>query len=269
MDASIIVVFFMACFNLGLVDSVTAYSLSSPKPSTDPVLQYFAIGSNMVPATMTSLRRLSPVSATAAVLPGYALAFDIPGGSFIEPSAASVVPNQNELVHGVLYELTETDFYKLGQSEGVPWVYTWEQCRVIPYQGDGDSAGLQALQQWQQQQQDEIEDPQLQNNNDTTSNTSQAAHIDKSIAAFVLRSSPLLRNNSNSYKKNNNRNIPPSRSYWKILCDGAAYWKLDRSYQDQLANVEIANNPKAIGISGLALRLAQFFNPQPPPTSRP
>jgi hypothetical protein len=124
-----------------------------PPPTTTTYYNYLAIGSNMVPSTMMSLRNLEPLSATAAILPNYELAFiDLGGGGssssnsrWIEPSAASVVRRDQKLVHGVLYTLTEDDFAKLGQSEGVPFVYRWERCVVIPYIGDGRNAGRDAL----------------------------------------------------------------------------------------------------------------------------
>lgn len=236
--------------------NVAAALLQPQQQQRQPNLYYFAIGSNMVPETMTSLRKLSPVSATAAVLPGYELAFDIPGNPWIEPSAASVRErgcgdsfknnvdtNNNDnnninivkhrsssVVHGVLYELTDSEFASLGRSEGVPLVYRWERCRVIPYTGDGECAGAQQLQQQQQHQ-----------------DSPDAAGA--AISAFVLTASIFVRNK---------KDIPPSRSYLQILQDGAAYWNMDRAYQAELS--QIAVDPNVPGVSGMLLRAAKRFN---------
>jgi Gamma-glutamyl cyclotransferase, AIG2-like len=184
--------------------------------------QYFAIGSNMVPETMTCLRNLRPLSSQAAILPHYSLAFDIPGNALIEPSAASVRRCPGSVVHGVLYELTENDFARLGSSEGVPFAYRWERCSVIPYVGDSDGAGRLALEK--------------------SSSTDE-------IDAFVLTKSLLVRND---------KDIAPSQSYVQVLQRGATFWKLDRDFQDQLAAVKTSNIP---GISNSMLQIAERFNP--------
>lgn len=128
---------------------------------------YFAIGSNLQPTTMTSLRNLRPLpNATAAVLPGYQLAFNIAGLPGIEPSAAAAHRCKDDddssssstspcLLHGALYTLTESDFETLslsegvrpGSSDGAGVGYRWESCRVVPYIGDNQEAGATALQQ--------------------------------------------------------------------------------------------------------------------------
>ena len=84
---------------------------------------YFALGSNVDPSTMMSLRNLSPRRAQPAVLPGYRLAFNVKGNSWIEPSACSALKSRkypNDTIHGVLYELARADFLSLSFSEGVP-----------------------------------------------------------------------------------------------------------------------------------------------------
>lgn len=192
---------------------------------------YFAIGSNLMPSTMTSLRNLSPLAATAAVLPNYALVFNIPGPRWIEPSAAAVVRRPHSRVHGVLYTLTEDDFGTLGQSEGVPFSYRWERCRVIPYRGDGQCAGEAVL-----------------------ANYLDGDDQNYGVPAFVLMAS---RCDSN----NDNLSIPPSKSYLKILQDGARYWQLDQSYQEKLAEIPV--DPWVPGVSGFLLANAERRNPKP------
>jgi hypothetical protein len=212
-----------------------AWSLASPNQRQQQrTYQYFAIGSNMEPATMTSLRNIEALSSTAAILPGYELAFDIPGNPLVEPSAASVrrAPrNEVVVVHGVLYELTEEDFGRLGSSEGVPWVYRWESCRVIPYVGDGKESGEEALRK-------------AEENGDAFQ-----------LNAYALSASPLLWR-----RRAGPSDIPPSKSYLKILQDGAAYWKLDHDYQNKLANISVSK--VAPGVSGLLLQTAKLVNPR-------
>lgn len=219
--------------------------------STSSTYQYFAIGSNMVPATMTALRQLKPLSSTAAILPGYELAFDIPTGIWLEPSAASVRRQQRRVVHGVLYQLSETDFARLGSSEGVPGIYTWETCRVVPYRGDSQCAGRTAL-------------AAHYNNNHKTNST---------VEALVLTTSPLLRSimrmrmmsaTRNPVEENEDADsvlpdIPPSPSYLRILRDGAAYWQMDRDYQAMLAAVPVS--PYTPGMADWILQMARRFRP--------
>jgi hypothetical protein len=238
---------------------------------------YLAIGSNMLSDTMTSLRNLQPLSTTAAVLPGYELAFDIRGGP-LEPSAASVrrstaTENQDDddccsLVHGVLYELTESDFVALGQSEGVPWTYRWERVHVIPYCGNGASAGRDAYRACCQQDQA----PSLVGSSTTDAAAAAAATKNDSISisALVLTASPLAQSlfgslnpthTTTSSSTNSNVFIPPSPSYLQILRDGAAQWRLDQSYQDQLAALP-TDARYGPGLSGWLLQAARWSNPK-------
>ena len=127
---------------------------------------------------------------------------------------------------------------KLGQSEGVPFAYIWERCFPIPYIGNNQNAGHEALLLQQQQQQLE-------------SVASQTAE------AFVLTANPLF-----TSSKSNPKNIPPSNSYLQILKDGAKYWKMDETYQMYLQN-DIATDPIIPGISKQLLQLAERMNPKP------
>lgn len=117
---------------------------SSSDCARTKLYNYFGYGSNVLPSTMTALRRVKPINATAAVLPNHALRFDGPGSRGIEPSAAFVTPCKSELVHGVLYTLTADDFASVGRTEGVPFGYRWKRCLVHPYVGNCERAGYQA-----------------------------------------------------------------------------------------------------------------------------
>jgi hypothetical protein len=189
--------------------------------------QYFAIGSNVNPGTMLSLRNLSPLNASAAVLPGYRLVFNIPGSPLLEPSAAAAEKsNPTSNIHGALYELSEGDFTSLSRSEGVPFAYRWENCSVFSYLGDNDCAG----------------------------ETKAVSSGTRSIEAYVLVARRPAAPSAF---------IAPSPSYLKVIQEGSAYWKLDRSYQISLSRITTARKlliPD--GLSGRLLKTAEFLNPR-------
>jgi hypothetical protein len=177
----------------------------------------------MLPATMTALRGIEPLNASAGILPDYQLAFNIAGSPRIEPSAASARPAIGDCLYGVLYELSEADFATVGSTEGIPFVYRWEACYVIPYVGNEQSAGQEAI----LAQEDEK----------------------SSVLAYTLTST---RPNTPTF-------IPTSPSYLRILQQGAAYWKMDRSYQNQLSEVPMAKDLIfQDGLSGSLLEAAEL-----------
>jgi len=88
----------------------------------------------MYSETMTSLRKLNPLSSSPAILDNYKLKFDIPGMPLIEPSWASVEKCTDSQVHGVLYELTANDFDSVCRTEGVPFSYILQRCQVSLYE---------------------------------------------------------------------------------------------------------------------------------------
>jgi|UPI000581A005 hypothetical protein len=214
---------------------LTAYLLaiialmSSKGTAWQPATQkYFAFGSNMLPATMKSLRNIEPCNATAAILPGFQLRFDVPGSPLLEPSAASVrrTFNPHDVVHGVVYELTESDFDRVGRTEGVPFAYQWETCLVYPYVGDGECAGNNAV------------------------------GVVAPIEAQTLISGKTSSSRGTIH-------IPTSPSYLRILRQGAAYWSMDRSYQISLSKITTANNLLVPdGLSGTLLQIAKCVNPK-------
>ena len=180
---------------------------------------YFAFGSNMASSTMTNLRGLTPIACTAAVLHDHRLAFNIPGTPFIEPSWASVAVETGSVVHGVLYKLTEEDFAKVCQTEGVPFAYKLHRCRVVPYVGNGRTAGKEA----------------------SSDEESQC------VPAFTLCAG------SRNLRKE--QDIPPSQSYLNVLLRGANEFLLDSDYIEYLENIKCADN--VIG-NGFAEKLLQF-----------
>jgi hypothetical protein len=227
---------------------------SSPRNRVAEVYRYFGYGSNVLPSTMRALRGIDVVEATAAVLPDYELRFYGMGGNggsgrtrhqllveasaaFVEPSSSSSSPpptssssshssrhHRRSAVHGVLYTLTADDFAKVGRTEGVPWGYRWQKCRVYPYDGDGDRAG---------EKQEEL-----------------AGAAQGAVDAYTLVAPPSLMQRG--------LHVPPSASYLGLIQEGARLWKFDQSYQTHLANIEVASNLLIRdGIAELALRLAE------------
>lgn len=108
------------------------HSLSSPSSSFG-VVRYFAYGSNMLTDVFEGLRGCRPLSRTAAVCHDYRLAFSALGFSVIEPAYANLEVCKGESCHGVLYELSWTDWLKVCATEGVPFAYQVITVNLIPY----------------------------------------------------------------------------------------------------------------------------------------
>jgi hypothetical protein len=137
----------------------------------------------------------------------------------VEPSAASVEPANNQNVHGVLYQLTEADFAKVGSTEGVPWTYRWQRCEVYPYIGDGLAAGQQAM------------------------------AISQPVPAYTLIAPGFSKD----------EDIPPSSSYHGLIVEGSHFWKMDDIYVKFLEQIPTAQNlipPQ--GIAMLTLEVAKI-----------
>ena len=207
--------------------SVSVHALATPKK----VYRYFGYGSNVIPSTMKALRQIDVREVTAAILPDYELKFQ--SAAFVRPVQ---VANQTEIegdanekrqvVHGLLYTLTEDEFAKVGNTEGVPFGYRWQSCRVYPYQGDGKTAGMDCLE-------------------DTE---------DSYVEAYTLVE-PASRQ-----QRDRKGNIPPSTSYLGLIREGARLWKFDREYQDQLATIPTAKSSNFLfpdGWEGPTLQLAE------------
>ena len=213
-----------ALFSASIV-SVTALGISSSRSPGKKEYKYLAFGSNLNRGTMESLRGIEPIGATAAVLPGYRLRFNLPGVPFLEPSAATVekCPNGSS-VHGVLYTLTEQDFATVGSTEGVPFSYQWESCWVVPYVGDGLDAGAKAT-----------EGARIDNTNEPASVAS-ASSVESSTTRR-LRAYTLV--SSSSFSR---PDLPPSKSYLSLIIGGAKEWRFDKDYVDALEATPYARN---------------------------
>jgi hypothetical protein len=78
---------------------------------------YFAFGANMASEVVVGRRGLRPAWSAAAVLPGHRLVFDMLAVRWVEPSFASVVPEEGRSVHGVAWALTPSDMRRLDGFE--------------------------------------------------------------------------------------------------------------------------------------------------------
>ncbi len=220
---------------------------------TNTYYNYFAFGSNMASSTMTALRNLEPVISTAAVLPGHRLAFNVPGTPLIEPSWASVEPIQDlgkgseisshNNVHGVLYKLTERDFLDICKTEGVPFGYTLHRCRVIPYKGNGDAAGEDALRTYFRQRETGG------NKKEPSDSTCGTSSTDSSIFAFTLRAS------REQWRKA--KDTSPSRAYLNVLIRGAEEYQLDQQYQQYLKAIPPGRTLAGDGLAEMMLDAAE------------
>lgn len=204
---------------------VQVHALAAPKK----VYRYFGYGSNVIPSTMKALRQIDVREVTAAVLPDYELKFQ--SAAFVRPvqvvnqtESESDTKEKRQVVHGILYTLTEDEFAKVGNTEGVPFGYRWQSCRVYPYQGDGKTAGMDCLED------------------------SEAS----SVEAYTLVEPASRQKQQGS--------VPPSASYLGLIREGARLWKFDRDYQDKLATIQMAKSSNFLfpnGWEGPTLQLAE------------
>lgn len=85
-------------------------------------MKYFAYGSNMNPERMRK-RNINFSQRKHAILRGYRLEFNKIAKRNPEEGYANIVPDKNEIVEGVLYEITKSDLLKLDYFEGYPRHY--------------------------------------------------------------------------------------------------------------------------------------------------
>lgn len=221
----------------------------------------------MASSTMINLRNISPLASTAAVLPGHALRFNIPGMPGVEPSSAAVEPTDSgtnwdsdvedamekeQVLHGVLYKLTEEDFATICRTEGVPLAYSLHRCRVIPYDGDGKTAGKDALRRTMSvstERSNTVTIPADENNNRLRTNKEQLTRKDWGVSAFTLRAA--------RKEWRQGKDIPPSQSYLNVLIRGAKEFALDESYVHKLENTPVGKTWIGNGLAEEMLRMAE------------
>ena len=248
---------------------VVSDALANPK-SKSKTYNYFAFGSNMASSTMINLRGITPLASTAAALPGHELRFNIPGMPGVEPSSAAVEPvstsnnvrlrtglapdvpgagssgiRNDRIVHGVLYKLTEEDFAAICSTEGVPFAYGLHRCRVVPYVGDGKSAGEGALQRALM----ESNDDRTSRSSSSYSNAQSTSKDNWGVSAFTLRAA------RTEWRRGND--IPPSQSYLNVLVRSAKEFALDESYLRKLENMQAGTTLIGNGLAEDILRAAE------------
>ncbi|KAJ8069769.1 hypothetical protein OCU04_000187 [Sclerotinia nivalis] len=119
-------------------------------PFLAPVLWYFAYGSNMSTAKFTGGRGIHPLATARVQVPGWTLAFNIPGIPYSEPSFTSIIPRVKELVAdyplngsrgkrrstpnvlGVAYLITQEQYIHMLASEGGGIMYTDIELDAVP-----------------------------------------------------------------------------------------------------------------------------------------
>jgi hypothetical protein len=234
---TVVILFLSAYFVLGM----------TMKMSTEKkVYRYFGFGSNNLPSTMKALRQIDvrPDCVTAAILPNYQLKF-YNDAAFVRQTTTTTTTstadeNENEnVVHGVLYTLTDDEFSKVGQTEGVPFGYRWQSCLVYPYKGDGKQAGNNCLSMSMSMSMSMSSSN--NDNEENNNNTNTLVSSSPPVKAYTL------------VEARQRKETSPSPSYLGLIQEGARLWKFDSSYQEQLASIETKGN----GISGILLQVAE------------
>ena len=95
-------------------------SVSEPLfPSSYPDFVYnFAYGSNMYPTVLSGRRKIHPIESIPGILEGWQLTFDLRGLPAVEPCFGNIKENPQSEVHGILHQMTGTEFKQLLASEG-------------------------------------------------------------------------------------------------------------------------------------------------------
>lgn len=103
--------------------------------SVDSDVWYFAYGSNLHPSRRLTRAAISSIESVPGRLPGWRLAFNMPGVPPAEPAMANICPDPKAEVHGLLMRLGRGDFDALVRSEGGDRFYRRERVEVISYGG--------------------------------------------------------------------------------------------------------------------------------------
>ena len=165
-------------------------------------VNYFAFGSNMSPDVL--LRRTGSTSFSKApyraVLNDFEVKFNVrPGGVVRGPAFASVERRSGGETHGLLYELSLSQFFRLLLSEGMGLAYDLSPCYVLPYSARTEGGGLDGDEGF------------------------------SLVRAYTLTSSRTSRTGDDGL---------PSKRYKKLLVSGAEEQGLDEEYVEQLRALE-------------------------------
>jgi hypothetical protein len=98
-------------------------------------VHYFAFGANMSSAVLRR-RGIEVLSREPARLRGHRLVFDLAGIPWVEPAFASIVPDPEHDVYGVLYRLAPDQLEKVNSYEGPGYSF-------IEVEVEGERSGIQ------------------------------------------------------------------------------------------------------------------------------
>lgn len=115
------------------------------RPSANPLIWYFAYGSNLTTETFRAHRGITPLAALPVYVPGWMLVFDIYGLPYSEPAFASISPTPFKddadekaacevapSVHGTAYLLDRASFISVVASEGGGVAYDEVELVAVP-----------------------------------------------------------------------------------------------------------------------------------------
>lgn len=95
----------------------------------------FGYGSNMSPTFLKDKKGIKVLEFYPCVLQDWRLAFPKRGIPFVEPSFASILPSEGDVVHGVVTRICAEDSAKLDKAEGGDSFYQRRELRVCTYSG--------------------------------------------------------------------------------------------------------------------------------------
>jgi len=95
------------------------------------MIKYFAYGSNISEYRMKNERNINFSSRKFATLENYKLVFNKVSKKNCYLGFANVIPSDDDIVEGALYEIEESDIKRIDKFEGHPMHYTREEIDVF------------------------------------------------------------------------------------------------------------------------------------------
>lgn len=86
--------------------------------SKEKFIFYFGYGSNMSLEYLQRRRGVFPKETYPGIVEGYRLIMNMEGPSFLEPSFANIIKDNEESVEGILHLISETELKKIINTEG-------------------------------------------------------------------------------------------------------------------------------------------------------
>ncbi|KAF9922680.1 hypothetical protein FBU30_007212 [Linnemannia zychae] len=206
------------------IDQPTAPSTPIPTPET---IWYLAYGSNMDPKVFSGRRKIQPIESHVVNVPNYWLSFDIGGIPYVEPCFASILKMNHSRLHQKEYAQEVHSLTMHGREFQWDETHPEHPLRSYPPVLQGVAHKI-TLRDWQMVIQSEGGW-----GHDVPTGYNQIM-VDcirrddkKHLTAYVLEARPI------SVKAFSQ----PTARYKNLLTSGAAYHKLDASYQNYLANI--------------------------------